>query len=118
MKRNTYDWAALVARGRSQPNVWLRPPLRNVPYRVVKRVRLRQHPDLRLPDGRLEAKAEHRYTDDFGTERADIWLRFVPRTPLGENGETAAVAAHTRGDHHEHPPAQGRRAARPADSRR
>lgn len=115
--RNTYDWVAIVTRGRSQPNVWLRPPLRNVPYRLVKRVRLRQHPDLRLPDGRLEAKAEHRYTDDDGTERADIWLRFVPSTPRGRMERKTAAAVPTRGDHHEHSTEEGRRPARPSRRR-
>lgn len=90
--RNTYPWSELVERGRRRPGAWLQPPLRNVPVTVVRTVRQRRHPALRVEDGHLEARAEHRYEDELGTQRCTVWLRFVaspPRVPtplVGESG--------------------------------
>jgi hypothetical protein len=74
-----YLWAELLVAARRTPNEWWL-ALTNVPRATQRAVAQRRHPDLRVPDGRLEAEARNPYTDDLGTERCDLFVRFVPTT--------------------------------------
>lgn len=75
-----YDWSALIVELRKTPDKW-RLMLVDVPARTEAAVRLRRSPDLRVDDGRLEAKLLNKYTTPDGLERGDLFLRFVPNTP-------------------------------------
>lgn len=73
-------WAQMVVDARRAPGAWFL-ALVDVPYSTARTVRTRRHPDLRnLPGGRLEADARNRYTDDHGTERCDLFVRWVADT--------------------------------------
>jgi hypothetical protein len=82
MMRRHYDWVALAARLRARPSVWVL-AFPNHPARLEKRIRLRQHPDLRFDDGVIEARIIHKHTPTDGTPHGDVWVRWVP-TPTDE----------------------------------
>ena len=78
--RRHYDWVGIVARLRSRPGRWVL-EFPHEPVRLAKRIRLRQHPDLRLPDGRVEVDVVNQYTEPGLPPKGDIWVRFVPTPP-------------------------------------
>jgi hypothetical protein len=85
LTRRHHDWAAVIEVAAQSPGAWqLRYP--NEPVRLAKRIRLRQHPDLRRTDGVLEATVMHEHTLD-GVRRGDIWVRWVPTTRTTEHEE-------------------------------
>jgi hypothetical protein len=76
MTRRHYDWPALIEQAQGYNGEWrMRWPDESV--RLAKRIRLRQHPDLRREDGRLEAMVLHEY-GPADARRGDIWVRWVP----------------------------------------
>lgn len=82
------DWGAISHDARKHPGKWV-VVLRNQPVRLARNVRERSHPQLRLLDGRLEARVLHSYVGETGHRRGDIHIRFVPRQgndslPTGE----------------------------------
>lgn len=77
--RRTYPWAVILDTSRERPGKWWRhTSLIDAPARTVGRIRGRNHPDLRVDDGVLEARITNEYQDELGTKRGDIWVRFVP----------------------------------------
>lgn len=73
-----YLWAEMATAARRIPGEWML-ALANVPASTEEAVRKRRHPDLRnLTGGRLTAEARNTYTDDEGTDRCDLWIRFIP----------------------------------------
>lgn len=82
MTREHHDWDAIIAAAARRPGQWmLMFPNRNV--RLAKRIRLRQHPKLRRPDGALEATVKHEYQLGGEAPKGDVWVRWVP-TPATE----------------------------------
>lgn len=79
-KRNTYDWPRLIRLGRRRPGRWWL-ALPDVPARTVSSIQLKRHPNLRVPDGRLEPLLRNEYTTPDGQQRGDVWLRFIPNPP-------------------------------------
>jgi hypothetical protein len=78
VKRNTYPWKRIVEDARAHDG-WLLPPeLIAVPVRVAQGIRLLRHPDLMLSDGVLDVRAVDPWTDQEGTKRATLYVRFVP----------------------------------------
>jgi hypothetical protein len=74
-----HDWKKIARTLRKKPSVWmLTHP--DAPVRLVSHVRLRRSPDLRLPDGTIEAMVRNVYVPEEGARRGDVWLRFVPNT--------------------------------------
>ena len=76
MTRRHYNWAALVKRLRERPARWVL-EFPNEPTRLAKRIRLRQHPDLRHDDGAVEVMILNTYRRDAEQPRGDIWVRWV-----------------------------------------
>jgi len=72
-----YRWRKIIAYCRRNPG-WHR-LLPNVPARVVKTVRLRRSPELRVDGGHLEAYIQHQYQDPNGVQRGDVYLRWTPQ---------------------------------------
>lgn len=74
--RNHYDWPAIIELARADDGRW-RMRFPNSPLRLAKRIRLRQHPDLRQPDGRLEVMVLNEYRRPGDQPYGDIWVRWV-----------------------------------------
>lgn len=70
-------WPEIIDRLRRHPARW-ELSLPDTTARTAENVRLRRARDLRVPDGRLECSLRNRYTSESGTERGDLWLRFIP----------------------------------------
>ncbi len=81
-----YRWPSIVAALRETPDEWRR-MLPNAPLSVVKVVRLRRSPALRLDDGVIEVAAMFPHKGDDGRHRGDIWLRYVPTHPPTDQKE-------------------------------
>jgi hypothetical protein len=75
-----HDWKRLVEDARKQaernPGKWWL-ALPDEPVRVVTTIRQRSHPDLRLDDGVLEARATHVAPTRAGQRRANVSVRFT-----------------------------------------
>lgn len=87
MTRVHHPWSLIIKETRRLPNKWAM-TLPDVPARLEKKVRLREHPDLRRDDGRLEAHLRNVYEDDDGHKRGDLFLRWVPSSPHDKVGST------------------------------
>jgi hypothetical protein len=72
-----WDWEQIVRLARSHPGSWV-VRLPNEPARVVRTIRNRSAPELRLDDGVLEAIIRNEYRDRLGRQRGDIFVRFMP----------------------------------------
>lgn len=77
-----YQWDTLISEARKVPGVW-QTLLPDAPTTVVATVKYQRHPDLRQPDGHLEARARHEYISERGKRRANIDLRWVPTYDRG-----------------------------------
>lgn len=73
-----YLWAEIIRHARRAPSTWWL-ALADVPEATVTAIRYRKHPDLRPPDGTLEAELRNRTSTDNGGPRGDLWIRFVPK---------------------------------------
>jgi hypothetical protein len=87
MARTDYHWERAVKRIRAYPNHWVLTH-QNVPVTAARRVRLRQHPALVTEDGRIETILTDRYMDELGTNRANLWLRFIPKEDEGADEDS------------------------------
>lgn len=76
--RNSYNWVGIIDAARKHGGWILPPELIAVPFRVAQGIRLMRHPDLMIPDGVLEVRAVDPWTDEEGTKRANLYVRFVP----------------------------------------
>lgn len=74
------DWAEVVKAARRAPGWVLVLP--DSAYSLVKHIRLRRHPDLRLEDGYLAVRIRNVYEQD-GKQRGDIDVRFVAADQTG-----------------------------------
>jgi hypothetical protein len=76
-----HDWKRLVSDARKtarrHPGKWWL-ALPDEPQRVVTTIRQRSHPNLRLDDGTLEAKADLAAPTRAGQRRANVYVRFTP----------------------------------------
>ncbi len=72
-----WDWAFIVRQAQSHPNAWV-VRLPDEPARLVRTIRERSAPELRLEGGVLEATIRNEYRDSLGRRRGDIYIRFVP----------------------------------------
>lgn len=73
-----WRWGEIVAECRALPGAWaVRLP--NEPRRLLRTIRERSAPELRLDDGKLEAVIRNQYRDEMGRLRGDIYIRFTPR---------------------------------------
>jgi hypothetical protein len=80
-----HDWKRLVADARKaeakRPGKWWL-ALPDEPQRVVTTIRQRSHPDLRLDDGVLEARADLAAPTRAGQRRANVYVRFTTNVPI------------------------------------
>jgi hypothetical protein len=95
VSRRNYAWDEIVRHARSRPELWCQHrDLLDAPTRTVARIRGRNHPALHVDDGAFEVRVTNVYTDEWGTERGDIWLRFMPHSrvesPTGGQKGTAS----------------------------
>jgi hypothetical protein len=75
--RTKYDWKRAVARCMSHPGRWVLTH-QDVPAKAARRVRLKQHPDLIVKDGVLQARIENEYRHEDGQLRGTLWMRYIP----------------------------------------
>lgn len=80
MTRGKYAWADVVDQARAAKGKWTLPnTLMGVPTAARRSITDRRHPDLHIPDGRLEADATNAHRTDDGKTLCDIWVRFIPQ---------------------------------------
>ena len=87
MRRNFYNWPAVVEVLRQSPGRWQK-LFPDHPARLASSIRLRRHRALRLDDGTIESTITNKYTPPGFAPRGDIWVRFVPtprKEPDGRN---------------------------------
>jgi hypothetical protein len=83
MARRHYDWDALIERLQERPGRWTLEYPNDSP-RLAKRIRLRQHPQLRRDDGVVEVSMLNRYGRGAAA-RGDIWVRWIPTAHTSRN---------------------------------
>lgn len=68
-------WADLIVTARKAPGTWFL-AFPSAPVATLRAIQQRRHPDLRVPHGRLEARAENEHIAD-GVRTCDIYVRWM-----------------------------------------